>query len=72
MITVLTLWVVLCLAVLVLGVLAGVGLAVSSLLRRRAWHGPGLIMHELICPMGELQDPEFGDRRSWAATELRR
>jgi hypothetical protein len=54
-------------AVVVGGALAGAGLAVSWLLRRRAWRGEGLIMHELICPMGELQDPEFGDRRRWAA-----
>ena len=67
MITVLALWIVLSFGVVVCGAVVGAGLAVSWLRHRRAWRGPGLIMHELICPMGELQDPEFGDRRRWAA-----
>ena len=50
-------------AVLGFGLVVGVALAVSWLRARRTWRGPGLIMHELICPMGELQDPQYLDRR---------
>lgn len=67
MITALAVWIVLSFAVFAGGALVAAALAVSSLRRRRAWRGEGLIMHELISPMGELQDPEFGDRRRWAA-----
>lgn len=67
MITVLALWIVLSFAVVCAGLVVAVGLAVSWLHRRHTWRQPGLIMHELICPAGELQDPEYGDRRRWAA-----
>ena len=30
---------------------------------RRVWSGPSLPMHEIIAPMGELQDPQYADRR---------
>jgi len=39
-------------------------LVLVDLVRDRIrWRGPGLIMHELICPTGELQDPQYADRR---------
>lgn len=30
---------------------------------RRTWSGPDLPMHEIIAPMGELQDPQYADQR---------
>jgi hypothetical protein len=45
------------------GLFVGVYAVVSALRSRARWRGEGLIMHELIAPAGELQDPQFGDRR---------
>lgn len=63
--------------VLLLGLVSGLGIlgvavfVVTALRRRRIWSEPGLPMHELIAPTGELQDPQFADRRlprsEWAA-----
>jgi hypothetical protein len=30
---------------------------------RKVWSGPDLPMHEIIMPMGELQDPQYADQR---------
>jgi hypothetical protein len=56
-------------AVLLLGLVYGVGMlaaavfVVSAIRRHRTWNEPGLPLHELIAPTGELQDPQYGDRR---------
>jgi hypothetical protein len=51
----------------------GVGLIgamlVGAVRRRLTWNEPGLPMHELIAPTGELQDPQYGDRRRRPADE---
>jgi hypothetical protein len=69
-------------AVFLLGLVYGAGLlalavfAVSAIRRHRTWSEPGLPMHELIAPTGELQDPQFADRRlprsEWAAARSER
>jgi hypothetical protein len=69
-------------AVFLLGLAYGAGLVavvvylVGAVRRRRIWREPGLPMHELIAPTGELQDPQYGDRRlprsEWAAAESER
>jgi hypothetical protein len=52
----------------VLGALV-VAVTVSALLLRswlrdrRTWSAPDLPMHEIIAPMGELQDPQYADQR---------
>jgi hypothetical protein len=48
---------------LVLAIVVGVLLAVRWVRDRRTWSAPDLPMHELIAPMGELQDPQYADRR---------
>jgi hypothetical protein len=69
-------------AVVLLGLAYGAGLLaaavwlVGTVRRRRVWREPGLPLHELIAPTGELQDPQYGDRRlprtEWAAAECER
>ena len=56
------------------GVMLVVAVFVANAIRRhRTWHEPGLPLHELIAPTGELQDPQYGDRRlprsEWAAAQ---
>jgi hypothetical protein len=48
---------------LLLGVVVGLLVAVRWVRDRRTWSAPNLSMHELIAPMGELQDPQYADRR---------
>lgn len=48
---------------LVVAVVVGAWLLVSWLRDRRTWSAPDLPMHELIAPMGELQDPQYADQR---------
>jgi hypothetical protein len=43
--------------------LAAAVFAVTAIRRHRTWSEPGLPLHELIAPTGELQDPQYGDRR---------
>lgn len=43
---------------------------VSAIRHRQMWSEPGLPMHELIAPTGELQDPQYGDRRRRPPAEL--
>jgi hypothetical protein len=45
------------------GMLALAVFVVTAIQRHRTWSEPGLPLHELIAPMGELQDPQYGDRR---------
>jgi hypothetical protein len=68
----------LALAVVVVAMLVivlGLGLAfvaamlVSAVRHHQIWHEPGLPMHELIAPTGELQDPQYLDRRHRPADE---
>jgi hypothetical protein len=48
---------------LLVAIVVGVLLAVGWVRDRRTWSAPSLPMHELIAPMGELQDPQYLDRR---------
>jgi hypothetical protein len=56
--------------------LGAAALVVRAIRRRRTWSEPGLPLHELIAPTGELQDPQYGDRRlprsEWAAANYER
>jgi hypothetical protein len=47
---------------LVLAIVIGLLLAVRWVRDRRMWSAPDLPMHELIAPMGELQEPQYADR----------
>ena len=59
-------------ALVVIGTVLGtlvVAVAVAALLLRawlrdrKTWSAPDLPMHEIIAPMGELQDPQYADQR---------
>jgi hypothetical protein len=50
-------------AVLGFGLALVTAMVVSAVRHRLMWSEPGLPMHELIAPTGELQDPQYGDRR---------
>jgi hypothetical protein len=48
------------------GVLIAILLLVGWVRGRMTWSAPSIPMHEMICPMGELQDPQYLDeRRVW-------
>jgi hypothetical protein len=51
------------LGTLVVAVAVGALLLRAWLRDRRTWAGPALPMHEIIAPMGELQDPQYADQR---------
>lgn len=51
------------LGTLVVAVAVGALLLRSWLRDRRTWSAPDLPMHEIIAPMGELQDPQYADQR---------
>jgi len=44
------------------GVAVVVFVLIGWLRDRRAWSAPSILMHEMIAPMGELQDPQFLNR----------
>lgn len=46
-----------------LAIAVAVFVLIGWLRDRRAWSAPSILMHELIAPMGELQDPQYLDRR---------
>jgi hypothetical protein len=47
----------------VLAVLVAVLVLVGWVRARVTWSGPSILMHELIAPTGELQDPQFLNER---------
>jgi len=55
--------------VLGFGVALIAAMVVDAVRQRQIWSEPGLPMHELIAPTGELQDPQYGDRRRRPAAE---
>jgi hypothetical protein len=63
-------------AVLLLGLVYGAGMlgaavfVVTAIRRHRTWNEPGLPLHELIAPTGELQDPQYLDRKRRLADEV--
>jgi hypothetical protein len=58
------------LVVLCFGITVLAAILVTAIRAHHAWGQPGLPMHELIAPTGELQDPQYGDRRRRPSGEL--
>ena len=57
------------LATMAIALVVGAACVVDTIREQLRWRGEGLIMHELISPAGELQDPQFADRRGHAYDE---
>lgn len=56
-------------AVMAAGIALVAAMVVDAARGRLTWSEPGLPMHELIAPTGELQDPAYLDRRRRPAGE---